>query len=75
LKVEGSELPRKVDIWLPGKETSTPMAQGRSTKTISMIKWIRTSRLSIKNSVSLELYLSSVVESMNAKIVKVVCLI
>ena len=26
------------------------MAQGRSTKVISMIKWIRTSRLSIKNS-------------------------
>ena len=31
----------------------TPMAQGRSTKIISMIKWIRTSRLSIKNSLSL----------------------
>ena len=30
----------------------TPMAQGRSTKIISMIKWIRTSRLSIKNSLS-----------------------
>ena len=29
------------------------MAQGRSTKIISMIKWIRTSRLSIKNSLSL----------------------
>ena len=28
-------------------------AQGRSTKIISMIKWIRTSRLSIKNSLSL----------------------
>ena len=28
------------------------MAQGRSTKNISMIKWIRTSRLSIKNSLS-----------------------
>ena len=27
------------------------MAQGRSTNIISMIKWIRTSRLSIKNSV------------------------
>ena len=26
------------------------MAQGRSTRIISMIKWIRTSRLSIKNS-------------------------
>ena len=31
-----------------------PMAQGRSTKTISMIKWIWTSGLSIKNSLSLE---------------------
>ena len=29
------------------------MAQGRSTKIITMIKWIRTSRLSIKNSLSL----------------------
>ena len=28
------------------------MALGRSTKIISMIKWIRTSRLSIKNSLS-----------------------
>ena len=28
------------------------MAQGRSTKIISMIQWIRTSRLSIKNSLS-----------------------
>ena len=29
------------------------MAQGRSTEIISMIKWIRTRRLSIKNSLSL----------------------
>ena len=29
------------------------MAQGRSTKIISMIKWIRTSSLSMKNSLSL----------------------
>jgi len=28
------------------------MTQGRSTKIISMIKWIRTSRLSIQNSLS-----------------------
>ena len=28
------------------------MAQGRSTEIISMIKWIRASRLSIKNSLS-----------------------
>ena len=31
----------------------TPIAQGRYTKIISMIKWIRTSRLLIQNSVSL----------------------
>ena len=31
------------------KIIQTPMAQGRSTKIIKMIKWIRNSRLSIKN--------------------------
>ena len=34
------------------RQVQTPMAQGRSTKIISMIKWIWTSRLSIKNSLS-----------------------
>ena len=34
------------------KGIQTPMAQGRSTKIISMIRWIRTSRLSMKNSLS-----------------------
>ena len=34
------------------KGIQTPMAQGRSTKIISMMKWIRTSRFSIKNSLS-----------------------
>jgi len=34
------------------KEIQPPMEQGQSTKTISMIKWIRTSRLSIKNTLS-----------------------
>jgi len=34
------------------KGIQTPMAQDRSTKIISMIKWIRTSRLSMKNSLS-----------------------
>ena len=34
------------------KGIQTHMAQGRSTKIISMIKWIRTSRCSIKNSLS-----------------------
>ena len=32
------------------------MSQSRSTKVISMIQWIRTSRLSIDNSVSLSQY-------------------
>ena len=36
------------------KEIQTPMARGRSTKMISMIKWIRTSGSSMKNSLSLE---------------------
>ena len=31
------------------KRIQIPMAQGRSTKVIPMIKWIRTSRFSIKN--------------------------
>jgi hypothetical protein len=35
------------------KGIQTPMARDRSTKIILMIKWIRTSRLSIKNSLSL----------------------
>ena len=34
------------------KRIQTPMAPDRSTKMISMIKWIWTSRLSIKNSLS-----------------------
>ena len=40
-------------VRLPGKGNSNSHgAQGRSTKIISMIKWIRTSKLSIKNSLS-----------------------
>jgi hypothetical protein len=35
------------------KGIQIPMAQGRSTTTISMIEWIRTSRFSTKNSLSL----------------------
>ena len=34
--------------------SQTPMAQDRSTKIISMIKWIRTSRFSITNALSKE---------------------
>jgi len=37
------------------KGIQTPMAQGRSTKIISMFKWIQTSRLSIKNSLAFAL--------------------
>ena len=40
------------------KGIQTPMTQGQSTKIISTIKWIRTSRLSIKNPLSLGLLLS-----------------
>ena len=40
----------------------THMAQGRSTKIISMTKWIRTSRLSTKNSLLVEVRDSLVVE-------------
>ena len=35
------------------KGIQTPMAKGRSSKIVSMMKWIRTSRLSIKNSLFL----------------------
>jgi len=38
----------------------TPMAQGRSTEIISMIRWIRISRLSIKNSLSHPVVLASI---------------
>jgi len=43
---------RKVDKGYLKKGIQIPMAQGRSTKVISMIKRIRTSRLAIKNSLS-----------------------
>ena len=52
------DLPRRarlchpLDRVVPGKGIQTPMAQGLATKIISMIKWIRTSWLSIKESVS-----------------------
>ena len=44
---------RQVDTRLPGNGNSNPHGQGRSSKIISMIKWIRTSRVSIKKSLSL----------------------
>ena len=44
-------LGRKIQSYLE-KGIQTPVAQGRSTKIISMIKWTRTRRLSIKISLS-----------------------
>ena len=40
------------DIPEDATEIQTPMAQGRSSEVISTIEWIRTSRLSIKDSLS-----------------------
>ena len=37
------------------KEIQNPMAQGQSLEIISMVKWIRTSRLSMKNLLSVRL--------------------
>jgi len=47
-------LPRKVDVRLPGKGDSNSHGARTVHLTITMIKWIRTSRLSIKNSLSLQ---------------------
>jgi hypothetical protein len=58
---------RKVDIGYLEKGIQTPMARGRSTKIISMMKWIRTSRLSLQNSLSVGNVLSALV-SQNASI-------
>jgi len=43
---------RKVDIKLPGKGHSSSHGASRSIKIISMMKWIRASRLSRQNSLS-----------------------
>ena len=43
---------RKVDVRLPGKENSNSHGARPVHQIISMIKWIRTSRLSIHNSLS-----------------------
>ena len=48
----GGDVGRQVLGYL-AKPIQTPMAQGRSTKLISTIKWVRTSRLSTKISLSL----------------------
>ena len=41
------------DVRLPGKETSNSHGAGPVHLIITMMKWIRTSRLSIRNSLSL----------------------
>jgi len=43
---------RKVDVRLPGKGNSNPHGARPVHLIITMIKWIRTSRLSIKNSLT-----------------------
>jgi len=43
---------RKVDVRLPGKGNSNSHGARPVHLIITMIKWIRTSRLSIKNSIS-----------------------
>jgi hypothetical protein len=49
----GYELPRKVDIRLPGKGSSNLHGARPVHQIISMIRWIQTSRLSVKTSLSL----------------------
>ena len=44
--------PRKVDVRLPGKGNSNPHGARPVHLLITVIKWIRTSRLSMKNSLS-----------------------
>ena len=51
--VLNSVRPRKLDIRLPGKGNSNSYGARPVHQIISMIEWIRTSRLSIKNSVAL----------------------
>ena len=46
---------RKVDVRLPGKGKSNSHGARPVHLIITMIKWIRTSRLSIKKSLSLQL--------------------
>ena len=46
---------KKVDVRLPGKGNSKSHGARPVHQIISMINWIRTSRLSIKNSLSLDL--------------------
>jgi len=54
-RVQSAGVHRKVDVRLPGKGISNGCGGARPDHLIiTMIKWIRTSRLSIKNSLSAE---------------------
>ena len=44
---------RKVDVWLPGKGNPNSRGARPVHLTITIIEWIRTSRLSVKNFLSL----------------------
>ena len=44
---------RKVDVRFPGKRNLSSLGARPVHQTITMIKWIRTSRLSVKKSLSL----------------------
>ena len=50
---ELGKVPGKVDVRLPGKGNSNSHGARPVHLIITMIKWIRTSRLSIKNSLAL----------------------
>ena len=54
---EGLGVTRKVDVRLPGKGNSNSHGARPVHLIITMIKWIRTSRLSIKNSLSYRRFL------------------
>ena len=49
----GADQPRKVDVRLPGKGNSNSHFARSVHLIITMLEWIRTSRLSLKNSLSL----------------------
>jgi len=53
MEVDIAQKPRKVDVRLPGKGNSNSHGARPVHLIITMIKWIQTSRLSIKNSLSL----------------------
>jgi len=57
---------RKVDIRLPGQGDSNSHGERPVHQIISMIKWIRTSRLSIKNSLARDQTSASTVEGVCA---------